>query len=83
MDMNILINAKTLAPMVANLLLKFDGVLFFKKALRPIQWHKVQLLLLVAWARLNFFFSISALTPSVKPLGLISTFAPIGMLDLG
>jgi hypothetical protein len=29
------------------------------------------------------FFSISALTPSVKPLGLISTFAPIGMLDLG
>jgi hypothetical protein len=24
-----------------------------------------------------------ALTPSVKPLGLISTFAPIGMLDLG
>ncbi len=29
------------------------------------------------------FFSISALTPSVKPSGLISTFAPIGMLDLG
>jgi hypothetical protein len=28
------------------------------------------------------FSSISALTPSVKPLGLISTFAPIGMLDL-
>jgi hypothetical protein len=25
----------------------------------------------------------SALTPSVKPLGLISTSAPIGMLDLG
>jgi hypothetical protein len=23
------------------------------------------------------------LTPSAKPLGLISTFAPIGMLDLG
>jgi hypothetical protein len=29
------------------------------------------------------FFSISALTPSAKLLGLISTFAPIGMLDLG
>ncbi len=27
-------------------------------------------------------FSMSALTPTVKPLGLISTFAPIGMLDL-
>jgi hypothetical protein len=27
--------------------------------------------------------SMSALTPSVKPLGLISTCAPIGMLDLG
>jgi len=26
---------------------------------------------------------MSALTPSVKPLGLISTFVPIGMLDLG
>jgi hypothetical protein len=28
-------------------------------------------------------FSISALIPSVKPLGPISTFAPIGMIDLG
>jgi hypothetical protein len=28
-------------------------------------------------------FSISALTPSVKPMGLISTFEPIEMLDLG
>jgi hypothetical protein len=28
-------------------------------------------------------FSISAWIPSVKPLGPISTFAPIGMLDLG
>jgi hypothetical protein len=27
-------------------------------------------------------FSISALTSRVKPLGLISTFAPIEMLDL-
>jgi hypothetical protein len=29
------------------------------------------------------FFSISALIPRVKPFELISTFAPIGMLDLG
>jgi len=29
------------------------------------------------------FLKISPLTPSVKPLGLISAFAPIGMLDLG
>jgi hypothetical protein len=27
-------------------------------------------------------FSILALTPSVKPLGIISIFAPIGMFDL-
>jgi hypothetical protein len=33
--------------------------------------------------QIEFFFSTSALTPSVKPLGLISTFAPIGMLDWG
>jgi hypothetical protein len=33
--------------------------------------------LLVTWGRLNF-----ASTPSIKPLELISTFAPIGMLDL-
>jgi hypothetical protein len=30
----------------------------------------------------KIFFSISALPPSVKPFGLISTVAPIGMLDL-
>jgi hypothetical protein len=29
------------------------------------------------------FFSISALTPTAQLKGLISTFAPIGMLDLG
>jgi len=28
------------------------------------------------------FFSILALTPSVKPLGVISTFVPIELLDL-
>jgi hypothetical protein len=48
----------------------------------PIQGHNVQHLL-VTWGRLNFFSSISTLTPSVKAMALISTFAPIGMLDLG
>jgi hypothetical protein len=43
--------------------------------------YKVQHLL-VTWGQIEKFFSISALTPSVKPLGPISTFAPIGMLDL-
>jgi hypothetical protein len=28
-------------------------------------------------------FSISTLIPNVNPVGLISSFAPIGMLDLG
>jgi hypothetical protein len=51
--------------------------------LMTIQGCKVQCLLVVAWGRLKIFFSISALPPSVKPLGLISTFAPIGMVDLG
>ncbi len=36
----------------------------------------------LTWGRLKIIFCISALTPSVKTLGLISTFAPIGMLDL-
>ncbi len=49
--------------------------------LGAIQGHKVQDLL-VTWGRLKIFFCVSALTPSVKPLGLISTFAAIGMLDL-
>jgi hypothetical protein len=53
----------------------------FSSALGPVQGHKVQCLL-ITWGRLKSFFSISALTPSVKPLGLISTFAAIGMLDL-
>jgi hypothetical protein len=40
--------------------------------------------LLGTLGRLKFFFSSSGLTPSVKPFGgLISTFAPIEMLDLG
>jgi len=44
--------------------------------------HNVQHLL-VTWGRLKSFFSISTFSPGVMPPGLISTFAPIGMLDLG
>jgi len=43
-------------------------------ALRPSQGHKS--------GRLKILFSFSDSTPSVKPLGLISVIAPIGMLDL-
>ncbi len=60
---------KHLAPRVANWPPKFaDGILF--PDLGPIQGHKVQHLL-VTLGRLNFlfYFSSSALTPSVKPLG--------------
>jgi hypothetical protein len=46
----------------------------------PIRGHIVQHLL-VTWGRF-IFYKISALIPCVKPWGLISTFAPIGMLDL-
>jgi len=76
----LLIDARTLAPRVASWPPKFDGVLF--SALGPIQGHKVQHLL-VTWGRLKSFVYTSALTPSIKPLELISTFAPIGMLNLG
>jgi hypothetical protein len=69
-----------LAPRVANWPPKFHGILF--PALGPIEGHKVQHLL-VTLGRLKRFFSSLALTPSVKPLGLISTFVSIGMLDLG
>jgi hypothetical protein len=78
LTVRILTNAGTLAPRVANWLPKFNGILF--SALGTIQGHKVQHLL-VAWG--ENIFSISALSPSVKPLRLISTLAPIGSLDLG
>jgi hypothetical protein len=80
-DVRILISAGTLAPRVANWPPEFDGILF-PALLGPIQGHKVQHLLVLGQIE-KFFFSISALTASVKPLGLLSTFAPIGMLDLG
>jgi hypothetical protein len=66
----ILLNAGTLALRVANWPPKFDGILF--SALGPIRGHNVQHLL-VTWGRLKSFF-MSALTPSAKPLGLISNF---------
>jgi hypothetical protein len=54
----------------------------FFLALGPIYNHNVQHLL-VTWGRLKIFFLFSALTSSVKPVGPISTFAPIGLFDLG
>jgi hypothetical protein len=35
------------------------------------------------FGQIEKIFSSKALTPKVKPLGLISTFAPIGMIHLG
>jgi hypothetical protein len=63
------LNAKNkLAPRVANWPLKFDGNPF--SALGPIEGHKVQHLLVLWGGQIEkFFFSISALTPSVKALG--------------
>jgi hypothetical protein len=78
--LKLLIKARTLAPRVANWAPKFDGILF--PALGPIQAHKAQDLL-VTWDRFKRLFSSSALTPRVKPLGLISAYPPIGMLDSG
>ncbi len=77
----LLINSGTLAPRVAYWPSKFDGILFSR--LGPIQAHKAQHLLILRGRLKSFFFPISALTLNVKPLGPISTFAPIGMLDLG
>jgi hypothetical protein len=68
-----------LAPRVANWLPTFNGILF--SGLGSIQGHKVQHLL-VSWGVIENIFSISALNPSIKHLGLILTFAPIEMLDL-
>jgi hypothetical protein len=58
-----------------------NSMIYFFSALAPIQGHKVQHLL-VTWGQIEKKILFSALSPSVKPLGLISTFAPIGMHDL-
>jgi hypothetical protein len=62
-----------LGPRFANWLPEFDGFLFLL-ALGPIQGHKVQHLPISSLGQIENIFSISALTPSVKPLGMISTF---------
>jgi hypothetical protein len=51
-------------------------------AVGPIQGHKSSAFI-SNFGQIENIFSGSALRPSVKPLGLISTFAPIGMLGLG
>ncbi len=73
--LKLLINARTLAPIVANWLPKLDGILFFFfQPWGPIEGHKLKHLLLT-WGRFKNIFSISALTPSVKPLlGAIFNF---------
>ncbi len=60
-----------------NLMVSFSFL-----ALRPIQGHKVQHLPISSLGRIENIFSISGLTPSVKPLGMTSTFCTNRMLDL-
>jgi hypothetical protein len=78
-DVGILISAETLGPKVCKLASQILMVSFFFQPWGQYKATKVQHLL-VTWGRFKIFFSISALTCSVKPLGLISTFALIGML---
>jgi hypothetical protein len=70
-----------LDPRIANWPPKFDGILFFSLG---GQYKAIKSLAFISNLGQieKFLKKISALTPSVKPLGLISTFAPIGMLDL-
>jgi hypothetical protein len=74
-----LIKAEILAPRVANWPPKFDGILFLGLGAktRPLCSEFTSNL-----GETENIFSMSALIPSVKPLGLNSTFAPIGMLYL-
>jgi hypothetical protein len=69
-----------IGPKVANRPVKFDGILFSAKNFpRP----KISAFISNS-GQAEKYFSLSALTPIVKALGLISlNFAPIGMLDLG
>jgi len=72
-----------LGPTLSFFGLQIDPRLFSALGL-IIHGHKVQHLL-VTCGQIEKKNSLSAMTPSVKPLGLISTFAPIEieMLDLG
>jgi hypothetical protein len=58
----------------------FDGILFFSLGanMRPKRSAFI-----IYLGHVQKVFAISASAPSVNPLGLISTLAPIGMLDLG
>jgi hypothetical protein len=79
----ILINAETLNPKGCKLASQIRWYPFSSLG-GQYKAIKFSINLLGTWGRLKrVFFSSSALTPSVKPLGLISTFALIGMLDLG
>jgi hypothetical protein len=68
---------------VANWPPKFDGILCFFQPWGQYEAIKVQHLLILGGRLKSFFFYFSLDTPSVMLLGLISTFAPIGMLDFG
>jgi hypothetical protein len=54
----------------------------FSQAWGQYKAIKFRIYLLVTWGKMNFKIKISALPPSVKPFGVISTFAPIEMLEL-
>jgi hypothetical protein len=59
-----------------------NSMISFSQARGQYKVIKFGVYLLVTWGKLKIFFAISALTPSVKPLGVISAFAPIEMLEL-
>jgi len=71
-----------LGPTLSFFRLQIDPRLFSALGL-IIQGHKVQNLLVTCGQIDFFFFVLLAMTPSVKPLGLISTFAPIEIEMLG
>jgi hypothetical protein len=68
-----------LTPSVANWFPQSGGILF-------LPWGRYKAIKFSTFisnlGQIEKIFSISALPPGVKLLGLISTFAPIGMLDL-
>jgi hypothetical protein len=77
----LLINAGTLAPKVATWLTFQIRWYPFFQPLCQYKGHKTSAFI-SNLGQIEKFFSISPLTATVKPLGLISTFASIGILDL-
>ncbi len=77
-DVRILINAGIWAPKVANWLLKLYP--FFSLGVNTRLQSSALISNLGLIENIFFYFSLD---PSVKPLGPNSTFAPIGMLNLG